>query len=180
MDLKGSKTEKCLYKTFAGESRARTKYSLYAEKARCEGYRWVGAIFDETSDNEKAHAREVFNRFLKKVRCTEENLLDAAKGEAEETKKIYKEFENIARNEGFIEIADFYKELQEVEEEHCKRFEKLSERIKKDEMFKCDDENKLWQCMNCGYIHEGKSAPKNCPLCKYPHEYFKDYCKINK
>ena len=178
MDLKGSNTEKCLYKTFAGECRARTKYSLYAEKARCEGFRWVADIFDETSDNEKAHARAVFNAFLKKTKCTEENLLEAAKGEAEESKKIYKELENIARNEGFIEIADFYKELQEVEERHCERFKRLADRIAKDKMFKSDDENKLWQCMNCGYIHEGKVAPKNCPLCKYPRGYFKDYCMI--
>ena len=178
MDLKGSKTEKVLYKTFAGECRARTKYSLYAEKAKCEGFRWVSEIFDDIADNEKAHAREVFNRFLKKIGCTEENLMEAAKGEAEESKKIYKEFENIARDEGFIEIADFYKELQEVEESHCNKFKKLADRINKDEMFKCNDEIKLWQCMNCGYIYEGKSAPKNCPLCKYPREYFKDYCKI--
>lgn len=178
MDLKGSKTEKCLYKTFATECRVRTKYSLYAEKARYEGFRWVADIFDEISDNEKAHARAVFNAFLKKTKCTEENLLDAAKGEAEESRKVYKEFENIARNEGFIEIADFYKELQEVEESHCEKFNELADRIKKDKMFKSDDENKLWQCMNCGYIYEGKAAPKNCPLCKYPTEYFKDCCII--
>ena len=174
MNLKGSITERNLYKTFAGESRARTKYSLYAEKARCEGYRWVGEIFDETSDNEKAHAREAFNRYLNKNKCTEENLREAAKGEAEESKKIYKEFEDIARKEGFIEIADFYKELQEVEEIHGKRFLNLADRIKNNSMFE-SDEVKLWQCMNCGYVYEGKEAPKNCPLCKYPKSFFKPY-----
>lgn len=172
MDLKGSKTERCLYKTFAGESRARNKYSFYAEHARCEGYRWVGEIFDETADNEKAHAREVYNRFLKKVSSTEENLIDAVMGETDESKKIYKEFEEIARNEGFIEIADFYKELQEVEEFHGERFLKLANDIKEDTIFK-SDEVSLWQCMNCGYIHEGKKAPTACPLCKYPTSYFK-------
>lgn len=177
MELQGSKTEKCLYKTFAGECRARTKYSLYAEKARCEGFRWIGEIFDEVSDNEKAHAREAFNRYLKKIGCTEENLREAARGEAEESKKIYKEFENIARNEGFIEIADFYKELQEVEESHEMRFSKLADKIENGHMYK-NNEISLWQCMNCGYIHEGKEAPKACPLCKYPMSYFKPYCKI--
>lgn len=177
MDLKGSKTEKNLYKTFAGESRARTKYSLYAEKARCEGYRWVADIFDETADNEKAHAREAFNRFLKKNKYTEQNLKDAAMGESEESKSIYKEFEEIARKEGFVEIADFYKELQEVEAEHEKRFLKLAEKIEEGCMFKSDEES-YWQCLNCGYIHEGKEAPKNCPLCGYPREYFKPKCDI--
>ena len=178
MDLKGSKTEKNLYKTFAGESRANTKYTLYAEKARCDGYRWVGEIFDETAGNERAHAREAFGRFLKKINGTEENLIDAAMGEADESKKIYKEFEDIARKEGFVEIADFYKELQEVEENHGKCFIKLAEKIKNDKIFKSADVT-MWQCMNCGYIHEGKEAPRYCPLCKYPREYFKPYCQVN-
>ncbi|MGG7177999.1 rubrerythrin family protein [Clostridium paraputrificum] len=178
MDIKGSKTEKNLYKTFAGESRANTKYTLYAEKARCDGYRWVGEIFDETAGNERAHAREAFSRFLKKINGTEENLIDAAMGEAEESKKIYKEFEEIARKEGFVEIADFYKELQEVEESHGKRFIKLADKIKNDRIFKSLD-TMLWQCMNCGYIHEGKEAPIYCPLCKYPRDYFKPYCQVN-
>ncbi|SFU47040.1 Rubrerythrin [Clostridium sp. DSM 8431] len=177
MNLKGSKTEKCLYKTFAGECRARTKYSLYSERAKYEGLGWISQIFDVTADNEKAHARIVYNRFLKKMGCTEENLMEAAKGEAEESKKTYKEFENIAREEGFIEIADFYKELQEVEENHSKRFSKLAEKMKKDELLD-SKETKLWQCMNCGYIYEGNSAPKNCPLCNYPKGYFKEYCAI--
>lgn len=177
MNIKGSQTEKNLYKTFAGESRARNKYTFYAEAARCAGYRWVAEIFEETAENEKAHAREAFKRFLKKVRSTECNLEDAIKSEAEEHKRIYKEFEETARSEGFEEIAIFYKELREVEENHEKRFRKLLDMIKDNKMFK-SNENKLWQCMNCGYIHEGKEAPENCPLCKYPKEYFKQYCEI--
>lgn len=177
MDFKGSKTEKNLYKTFAGECRARTKYNFYAEAARSEGYIWIGEIFDETAHNEKAHAREVFKRYLNKVGCTEENLIDAAKGESEEANKIYKEFEEIARLEGFNEIADFYKELQEVEEAHWKRYSILAEKVRRDKIFKSNEEKK-WQCMNCGYIYEGTEVPEHCPLCKYPKAYFKPYCKV--
>jgi rubrerythrin len=176
MDLKGSETEKNLYKTFAGESRARNKYNFYGEEARAEGYRWVGKIFDETAHNEKAHAREVFKRFLNNVNESKKNLLDSALGEAEESKKIYKEFEETARNEGFNEIADFYKELQEVEESHEKRFLKLAKMLEEDRMFKSSEEG-MWQCMNCGYIYEGKEVPDFCPLCKYPKAYFKPYSK---
>lgn len=177
MKLEGSKTEKNLYKTFAGESRARSKYSLYAEKAREEGYRWVGEIFDETASNEYAHSREVFKRYLCKVDSTEENLVDSAYFENEESESIYKEFERVAMEEGFEEIAKFYKELQEVEESHKKRFLALCEKIRTDSMFKSYTES-YWQCMNCGYIHEGMEAPAICPLCKYDRSYFKPYCKV--
>ncbi|MEG1004058.1 rubrerythrin family protein [Clostridium sp.] len=176
MNLKGSNTEKNLYKTFAGESRARNKYNLYAEAAREEGYRWVGEIFDETAANEYAHARESFKRYLKKIGSTEENLIDSAMGEKEEDENIYKEFERVANEEGFKEIAAFYKELREVEDSHKKRFLSLAERIKNDKMFKSDKVT-YWQCMNCGYIHEGTEAPLVCPLCKYKREYFMPYCK---
>ena len=176
MNIKGSQTEKNLYKTFAGESRANTKYSLYAEKARKEGYRWVAEIFDETAKNEKAHAREVFEKYLGKVNDTQTNLRQAVKDEAKEANKTYKEFERVARREGFDNIADFYKELQEVEESHKERFEDLADSIEEGTMFKKIGPS-LWQCMNCGYIHEGKKAPNNCPLCNYPQSYFKPYCK---
>ena len=177
MELKGSKTERNLYKTFAAESRANTKYSLYAEKAKKEGYRWVAEVFDEIASNEKAHAREAFKRYLNKIGDTQENLKDAIKGEIKESTKIYKEFEEVARKEGFIQIANFYRELQEVEAEHAKRFSTLEDKIKNDTMFKSLD-NSLWQCMNCGYIYEGKEAPVRCPVCKYPREYFKQYCRV--
>lgn len=174
MDIKGSKTEINLYKTFAGESRARNKYNFYAEKAREEGYRWVGEIFDETAHNEMAHARESYKRYLKQVGNTCENLEDAIMGEVAESKKIYKEFEETARCEGFDEIADYYKDLQEVEESHGNRFKMLAKMLKEDTMFK-DSDNDMWKCMNCGYIYEGDEAPKRCPLCKYPRSYFKPY-----
>lgn len=178
MNIKGTQTEKILFKTFAGECRARTKYDLYAEEAICNGYRWIAEIFMEIANNEKAHAREVFKRYLCKVGDTEENLLEAARGEAEEANKVYKEFEEIARSEGFHEIADFYKELQEVEEAHWKRYSILAEKVNKDKVFKSSSK-KLWQCMNCGYIYEGEEAPEMCPLCKYPKSYFKPYCKLD-
>jgi rubrerythrin len=122
MNLKGSKTERNLFKTFAGESRARNKYTFYGDKARAEGFMYVGEIFDETAGNEKAHAREVYRRFLDRISSTKNNLIESALGESEESKVIYKEFEDVARDEGFDEIADFYKELQEVEDHHKERF----------------------------------------------------------
>jgi rubrerythrin len=179
MDLKGSKTEKNLYKTFAGESRARNKYNLYSEKARLDGYQWVAEIFDETAHNEFAHAREVYGRFLNLIGYTKDNLLDCIEGETDEYKNIYKRFEEDAREEGFMEIADFYKELAETEEHHAERFKKLHDKIEGGTMFR-GAEGSLWICMNCGYIHEGEEAPLVCPLCKYPRAYFKPDCKITK
>lgn len=172
MNLKGSKTEKNLFKTFAGESRARNKYNFYGEKAREEGLMWVADIFDETAHNEKAHARRVFKGFLHKIEDSEDNLIEASLGEAEESKVIYKEFENVAREEGFDEIADFYKELQEVEEHHKQRFLEIAKRLKEGKMFKSNTKSE-WICLNCGYIHEGYEAPMKCPLCGYPRSYFK-------
>lgn len=172
MDIRGSKTERNLLKTFAGESRARNKYTFYADKAEEEGYEFIASIFLETAGNELAHAREVFKRYLGLVKCTAENLKDAAKGEAEESKRLYKEFESTARAEGFMELGDFYKELAEVEEHHMDRFYSLLQDLVSGREFKKDYEVK-WQCMNCGYIHVGKKAPEICPLCKYPQSYFK-------
>lgn len=174
MDLKGTSTEKNLYMTFAGESRARNKYNFYAEKAREEGFRWIGEIFDETAENEKAHARESYKRYLKQVGTTDQNLEDAIMGETAESTEIYKGFEETARKEGFEEIADYYKDLQEVEESHGNRFKKLAKMIREDNIFK-NSESGMWQCMNCGYIYEGIEAPNRCPLCKYPRAYFKPY-----
>lgn len=176
MDLKGSKTEKNLYRTFAGESRARNKYNLYGEKARIEGYQWIASVFDETAINEMAHGRRVYAQFLGLVGSTKENLKDSIMGETEEYKNIYKRFEEEARAEGFTDIADFYKELQEVEESHAERYMMLLDKIEKGNIFKGNADSK-WVCMNCGYIHEGEEAPKVCPLCKYPQAYFKPQCE---
>ncbi|OOM79257.1 rubrerythrin family protein [Clostridium sp. BL-8] len=173
MSLKGSETEKNLFKTFAGESRARNKYSFYAEKARSEGFMYVADVFEETAGNEHAHAREVFKRYLDMIDNTKNNLTEAALAESEENKVIYKEFEETARCEGFDEIANFYKELQEVEGHHKERFLELAKRVKDGKMFKADKQTE-WLCLNCGYIYEGKEAPAKCPLCKYPKAYFKE------
>lgn len=174
--LKGSKTEKNLIKTFAGESRARNKYDLFAEKAEKEGLYWIANVFRETACNEFAHARESFARYLGMVGTTESNLLNSLMGESEEAEMIYKEFENEARKEGFNEIADFYKELQEVEESHAKRFKALLDELRKGTLYK-REKSTLWKCSNCGYIHEGKEAPEKCPLCKFPKGYFEEYCE---
>lgn len=177
MNLKGSRTERNLLKTFAGESRARNKYDLYAERARIDGYEWVGQIFNETALNEYAHARRSYGQLLNRVGSTKDNLLDAIMGETSEFKDIYRMFEKEAREEGFIEIADFYKELREVEESHSERFKALYDKLKDGTMFKGPIESK-WVCMNCGYIHEGTDAPLVCPLCRYPRAYFKPVCEI--
>lgn len=171
MKIKDSETLKNLLKTFAGESRARNKYNLYAEKARQEGFVWIGQVFDLTASNEYAHAREVWAKYLGMVKSTEENLLDAIEGEAEETNNIYKEFEEVARKEGFEAIADFYKELREVEESHRERFKDIYDKVKCGTVFKSSSES-VWRCMNCGYIYEGKEVPEVCPLCKFPRAYF--------
>lgn len=176
MVTKGSKTEKNLLKTFAGESKARNKYTFYAEKARLEGYEYIASVFYATAENEKAHAREAFGRYLKKVQNTSANLEDAAEGEAAESGKLYKQFEEDARDEGFNDIADFYKELAEVEDHHMNRFMMIKENLDKGDAFKRDNEV-MWQCMNCGYIHFGTEAPEICPLCKFPRAYFKIYCE---
>ncbi|MGL5085168.1 MAG: rubrerythrin family protein [Clostridium sp.] len=177
MELKGSKTEKNLLKTFAGESRARNKYDLYAEKARLEGYQWVGQIFNETALHEYAHARRVYAQLLKRVGSTKKNLLDAIVGESDESNDIYKRFEKEAKAEGFIDVAEFFKELREVEESHTVKFKALYDKLEDGKMFKGPKESK-WICMNCGYIHEGSDAPLVCPLCKYPRAYFKPLCEI--
>lgn len=180
MNLKGTKTEKNLYKTFAGESRARNKYTMYAEKADLAGLIWIADIFRETAKNELAHARRVLSDFLGQVKDTENNLLDAIMGETEEFKSIYKNFEKDARNEGFIEIADFFKELQEVEEAHAERYKMLYNGLKDKTLLSGGSATSKWVCQNCGYIHEGPEAPKICPLCKFPQGYFKPYCTETK
>jgi len=175
MEFYGSQTEKNLKKTFTGESKANTNYTLYAEKARSEGLHYVAQVFDETAFNELAHARRVFGEFLGEVNSTEENLMNAFMGETAEATAIYKEYEEVARREGFEEIADFYKELAEVEAEHDLRFRALYNRLLSCTLYKGDSDS-LWQCTNCGYIHEGDTAPKVCPLCKFPQGWFEPYC----
>ncbi len=182
-NLKGSDTEKNLLKAFAGESQARNRYTYFASVAKKSGFEQIAAIFEETADNEKEHAK-VFFKYLEggdteiqasypagKIGTTEENLLAAAEGEKMEYSRLYPEFEKTARKEGFNDIAESFKQIGEVEEQHEKRYRKLLDNIKKSHVFKRDKVVK-WKCRNCGYVHEGKEAPEICPACKHPQAYY--------
>ena len=170
MELKGSKTEQNLQAAFAGESQARNKYTYFASVAKKEGYEQISAIFTETAGNEKEHA-EVEFKFLNGIGNTIENLKAAASGEKHEWTEMYPGFEAIAREEGFTEIADFFKEVAEVEAEHEKRYLELIKNIEEGKVFKKDETTK-WKCRNCGYIHEGTEAPAECPVCAHPQSYY--------
>jgi len=181
--LRGSKTEKNLVKAFAGESQARNRYTYFASVARKDGFEQIAAIFEETADNEKEHAK-VFFKHLEggdvvieatypagKIGTTAENLLAAAEGEKMEWGTLYPGFEKVARDEGFNDIADSFKEIAEVEEKHEKRYRKLLENVKSNTVFK-KDKVVRWKCRNCGYVHEGKEAPEVCPACKHPQSFY--------
>lgn len=170
MDLKGSKTEKNLWAAFAGESQARNKYTYYASVAKKEGYEQIAAIFNETADNEKEHAKLWF-KFLNGIGDTKANLKAAAAGENYEWTEMYKQFEQEAREEGFDEIADFFHEVAEVEAEHEKRYLALLKNLEEGKVFKKDEVVK-WRCRNCGYVHEGKEAPEKCPACAHPQAFY--------
>ncbi len=182
-DIKGTQTEKNLLAAFAGESQARNRYSFFASKAKKEGYEQIAAIFLETAENEKEHAK-VFFKHLKggmteikasypagKIGTTEENLLAAAEGEKEEWGTLYPDFAKTAEEEGFLKVAESFKEIAEVEEYHERRYRKLLDNVKKDKVFKKDKVVK-WKCRNCGYVHEGPEAPDVCPACKHPQSYY--------
>jgi rubrerythrin len=171
MELKGSKTEQNLWTAFAGESQARNKYTFYAGVARKEGYQQMAGIFEETAENEKEHAKRIY-KFLGGIGNTKANLLDAAKGENEEWTQMYKEFEKVAKEEGFTDIAEFFHEVAEVEEEHEKRYRALVDNIDNGVVFKRTDPNTKWHCRNCGYVHTGAEAPTICPSCAHPQAYF--------
>ena len=172
MELKGSKTEENLLKAFAGESGARNKYDYYASKAKKEGYEQISSIFETTAKNEKEHAKLWF-KYLHNgdVPTTEENLLDAIKGENYEWTDMYAEFAEVARKEGFDEIALKFEGVAGVEKEHEKRYHQLLENIKQEKVFNRDTEV-MWICRNCGHIHFGKEAPEICPVCNHPRAYF--------
>ena len=186
--VKGTKTEKNLLASFAGESQARNRYTYFASVAKKAGFEQIAAIFLETADNEKEHAKRFF-RFLEGgeveitaaypagvIGDTAANLEASAAGENMEWTKLYKEAEQTAREEGFDDIAYVFKEIAEVEEEHEKRYRKLLENIREGRVFKKDDMVK-WKCRNCGYVHEGKEAPQSCPACAHPQSYFELQCE---
>ncbi|MCQ2961116.1 MAG: rubrerythrin family protein [archaeon] len=173
VNLKGTKTEENLKAALAGESQARVKYEFYASQAKKDGYVEIKDIFQESSDNEKEHAK-IWFKLLNggKVSDTLSNLADAAAGEHYEWTVMYKEFAEIAREEGFEDIADLFDAACATEKVHEDRYNALSAKIKADKVFKKDEEI-AWKCNNCGYIHIGKEAPEVCPLCDHPQAYFR-------
>ena len=171
MELKGSKTEKNLMTAFAGESQARNKYTFYASKAKKEGYEQIAALFLETADNEKEHAKLWFKELHGgSVPSTIENLKDAAAGENYEWTEMYKEFAETAREEGFDNIAILFEKVGEIEKHHEERYMKLVGNIENNLVFERNEE-KIWICRNCGHIYKGKKALKVCPVCKHPESY---------
>ncbi|MFV0468059.1 MAG: rubrerythrin [Dysgonomonas sp.] len=181
--IKGTQTEKCLLKSFAGESQARMRYTMFASVAKNEGYEQIAAIFLETADQEKEHAKRMF-KYLEggmveitasypagKIGTTAENLEEAAQGEHEEWSLDYPEFARIAEEEGFKQIAVMYKMIAKVENMHEDRYRALLDRLNKGEIFS-REEVITWQCRNCGFTIDSKTAPKQCPACLHPQAFF--------
>ena len=172
MELKGSKTEQNLMAAFAGESQARNKYTYYASKAKKDGYEQIAAIFEETANNEKEHAKLWFKLLHDgEVPGTMENLKDAAEGENYEWTDMYAGFAETAREEGFTKIAFLFEEVAKIEREHEERYKKLLKNIEDEIVFSSDDD-RIWVCRNCGHIVVGKKAPEVCPVCAHPKSFF--------
>ena len=170
-ELKGSKTMENLAYAFAGESMARNKYSYFASAARKEGYEQISAIFAETAENEKEHAKLWYKLMMNGVGDTRTNLKLAAEGEHEEWAEMYKEFAAVAREEGFDAIADQMEGVAAIEKTHEERYLALLENIEKGRVFDRETEQ-VWVCRNCGHIHIGAKAPEKCPVCVHPRAYF--------
>ena len=188
-NIKGTKTERNLLTAFAGESQARNRYTFYSSIARKEGYIQIANIFEETAENEKEHAKRFF-KFLEGgsveinqdakfpagvIADTKTNLLNAAKGEKEEWSYMYPHFAKISIEEGFEEIARVFEEIAKVEKHHEERYLKLAKNIEENKVFKKDIVVK-WKCINCGYVYEGLEAPKSCPSCAHPYNFFEVLC----
>ena len=172
MEFKGSRTQANLMAAFAGESQARNKYTYYASKAKKDGYEQIAAIFTETADNEKEHAKIWFKELHDgAVPSTIDNLRDAAAGENYEWTEMYKEFAEVAREEGFDRIASLFEMVGKIEKEHEERYLALLKNIETDKVFK-KDEPVVWQCANCGHQFVGTEAPDVCPVCNHPLSYF--------
>lgn len=171
-DLKGTKTEKNLMDAFTGESMARNKYTYYASKAKKEGYEQIAAIFQETADNEKEHAKIWFKLLHDgDVPTTTQNLSDAAAGENYEWTDMYDRMAKEAREEGFDRIAYLFEAVGKIEKEHEERYKKLLENIDGGLVFSKDGDA-IWKCRNCGHIVIGKQAPAVCPVCNHPQSFF--------
>ena len=172
MELKGSKTEENLKKAFAGESEARNKYTYFASKAKKDGYEQIAALFEETANNEKEHAKMWFKELNGgEIPSTSENLLAAAEGENYEWTSMYEEFAKTAEEEGFKSLAIKFRQVGEIEKHHEERYRKLLKNIDDEVVFSKDDE-KIWICRNCGHVVVGKKAPEVCPVCAHPQSFF--------
>lgn len=172
MEFKGSKTEANLLTAFSGESQARNKYTFYAGIAKKEGYEQIADIFRKTADNEKEHA-EIWFKYLKEnnLPSTVKALLDAAQSEHYEWAEMYREFAEVAVQEGFNEIANVMRLVGDIEKDHEERFRRLMQNLEEGRVF-TKDGSVIWMCRNCGHIHVAKEAPKACPVCKKPQSYF--------
>ena len=170
MELKGSKTEANLQYAFAGESQARNKYTYFASKARKEGYEQIAAIFEQTANNEKEHAKLWF-KALNGIGTTAENLLAAAAGEHEEWTDMYSRFAEEAKAEGFMELAARFAMVAKIEKRHEERYRKLAANLENGEVWVRTGENR-WECRNCGHVYIGEKAPEICPVCSHPKAYF--------
>ena len=170
MELKGSKTEANLWYAFAGESQARNKYTYFASKARKEGYEQIAAIFEQTANNEKEHAKLWF-KALNGIGTTQENLLAAAAGEHEEWTDMYSRFAEEAKAEGFMELAARFAMVAKIEKRHEERYRKLAANLENGEVWVRTGENR-WECRTCGHVYSGEKAPEICPVCSHPKAYF--------
>ena len=175
-ELKGSKTEANLEFAFAGESQARNKYTYFASKAKKEGYEQIAALFLETAENEKEHAK-IWFKLLGGIGDTAQNLAAAAAGEHEEWTAMYKEFAETARAEGFDAIADTFEGVAAIEKDHEERYRALLKNLEDGTVFRRDGQN-AWICRNCGHIHYGDEAPEVCPVCAHERAYF-ELRKVN-
>ena len=183
MSLRGSRTEKNILTAFAGESQARNRYTYYAKQAQKEGFVQIAAIFEETANHEREHAKRLFKMLeggeveitaafpAGKIGTTVENLKEAAGGENHEHTSMYPEFAEIAREEGFQELAEVFEAIAVAEDRHEKRFMQLLKNIENDRVFN-REAGSVWVCRNCGYRHEGGTAPATCPACAHPQAHF--------
>jgi len=183
MKLKGSKTEKNVLTAFAGESQARNRYTFFASQARKEGFQQIAAIFEETANQEKEHAKRLFKLLegggveiqatfpAGVIGQTAENLKEAAAGEHHEWGELYPSFAKVAQEGGFEDIAKIFKSISVAEKQHEKRYRGLLANVEAGTVFK-KDKVIVWRCLNCGYIHEGREAPEKCLACDHPRDYF--------
>ncbi len=172
MELKGSRTEENLKKAFAGESEARNKYTYFASKAKKDGYEQIAAIFEETANNEKEHAKMWFKELMGgDILPTTENLKMAADGENYEWTNMYEEFAQVAEEEGFKALAAKFRMVGQIEKHHEERYRKLLKNIEDEVVFSKDGDS-IWICRNCGHVVVGPKAPEVCPVCAHPKSYF--------